>query len=102
MTWPWQKRILVTHPRPFNEGELNAALAVSHEDPIWRAVHQLIDVAEANAHENASANVSDQGECAGYVGGAAHLRLLREELYNRRALGIELLGQRAPLEAMKE
>jgi hypothetical protein len=29
---------------------------------------------------------------AGYVGGAAHLKMLRDELYSRREDGIKLMG----------
>jgi hypothetical protein len=99
VNWPWQKRILLEHPRPLAESDLNAALAVPHDDPMWRCIHQLIDVAEENANENAAASVNHHGECAGYVGGASHLRMLRDELFNRRALGIEQLGTRVPIES---
>jgi len=103
MSWPWQiqRKVKIEHARVFSEGELDAALAVTHDNPVWRAVHQLIDVAESNANENAAANTNNPGDCAGYVGGAAHLRMLREELYTRRTLGIQELGLRAPMEAMK-
>ena len=102
MTWPWQKSIVIERQRALTESELNAALAVSHDEPLWRAIHQLIDVGETNAHENAAANVHDHGECAGYVGGGAHLRMLRDELFNRRSIGIEQLGQRMVKEAMQK
>src|SRR6516225_6157096 len=90
MTWPWQIRrgAKIERPRVYTESELNAALAVTHDNPVWVAVHQLIDVAESNANENAVARIDNLGECAGYVGGAAHLRMLREEMHNRRAAGI--------------
>jgi len=96
MSWPWQiqRKVKIEHARVFSEGELDAALAVTHDNPVWRAVHQLIDVAESNANENAAANTNNPGDCAGYVGGAAHLRLLRDEMHNRRAAGIDQLGQR--------
>ena len=96
MSWPWQiqRTFKIEHARVYNEGELSAALAVTHDNPVWIAVHQLIDVAEENANENAAASTNNAGDCAGYVGGAAHLRMLREEMHNRRAAGIEQLGQR--------
>jgi len=97
LSWPWQiKRIVLEHPRPLSESDLNAALAVAHENPVWRAVHQLIDTAIDNALENAIGAQGDNAQLNGYVGGTAHLRMLREELYNRRALGIEQLGVRVP------
>jgi len=74
------------------EAELNLTLgAIADEHPLWRAVHYLIDVAEENANENASENMDPPGILAGYVGGARHLRLLRDELYSRREIGRELM-----------
>lgn len=88
------KRLEIKKPRAFKESDLNIALAAAgDEHPIWRAVHQLIDVAEDNAIENAGANMDPHGMLAGYVGGASHLRMLREELHNRRALGLEQIQQ---------
>jgi hypothetical protein len=84
------RHLEVVKPRAFSESDLNIALAAAaDEHPIWRAVHQLIDVAEENANENAAASMDPPTVLAGYVGGAGHLRMLREELFNRRALGME-------------
>jgi hypothetical protein len=78
--------------KELKENELNAALAVPTDDRLWRALHQLIDTAEENAHENAWANMDPGLILAGYVGGAAHLKMLREELLSRREDGLKLLG----------
>ena len=86
------EKIEITKPRTFSEVELNLALAaIADEHPLWRAVHQLIDTAEDNAIEQAGANMDPPTVLAGYVGGAGHLRMLREELYSRREIGRELL-----------
>ncbi len=91
----WLRRpTLIVYQRPLSESELNAALAVSKDDPQWRAVLQLIITAEENANSNAAANVHPPTVMAGYVGGADHLRMLREELINRREEGIDELGAR--------
>ena len=89
--WP-AKKIEIAKARTFDEGELNLTLAgIADEHPLWRALHQLIDTAEENAIENASANMDPPGVLAGYVGGAAHLRMLREELHSRREIGRDLI-----------
>ena len=90
---PWlRKTIEVKKARAFDETELNLTLgAIADEHPLWRAIHHLIDVAEDNAIENAGANMDPPGVLAGYVGGAAHLRMLREELYSRRKIGQDLM-----------
>jgi hypothetical protein len=94
--WRWQKIIRAEKPRVFgDDAELNIALAgAADENPIWRAVHQLIDTAEENAVENAGANMDPPTVLAGYVGGAGHLRMLRDELHSRRQLGIEQMRAR--------
>jgi len=87
---PW--KIEIKKAPAFDETELNITLAaIADEHPLWRAIHHLIDVAEDNAIENASANMDPPTVLAGYVGGAGHLRMLREELHSRRAIGRELL-----------
>lgn len=92
----FEKRIKIEKARPLEENELNLILgATADEYPLWRAIMQLIDVAEDNANENASSNMDPLGALAGYVGGAAHLRMLREELYNRREVGRQLREQDA-------
>ena len=84
--------IRVEKGKELSENELNAALAVPKENTLWRALHQLIDTAEENAHEQAWANMDPPVILAGYVGGAAHLKMLREELLSRREDGIKLVG----------
>ena len=86
------RTIRVEKGKELTEADLNAAFAVAQDDRLWRALHQLIDTAEANAHENASASMDVPGILAGYVGGAAHLKMLREELLGRREDGIKLIG----------
>jgi len=90
------RTIRIESGKELTENELNAALAVSTEDRLWRALHQLIDTAEANAHENAWASMDPATLMAGYVGGAAHLKMLREELLSRREDGIKLIGGKVP------
>lgn len=88
----WRPKIKIEKTRAFEEAELNLTLAaIADEHPLWRAIHHLIDVAEDNAHELAAANLDPPTALAGYVGGAAHLRMLREELYSRRKLGQDLM-----------
>ena len=89
--WP-ARRIRVETGKELSEPELDAALAVAEDDRLWMAVHQLIDTAEENAHANADANMDPPTVLAGYVGGAAHLKMLREELLSRREAGISILG----------
>jgi hypothetical protein len=72
------RTIRVEKGKELSEAELNAAFAVPMDDRLWRALHQLIDTAEANAHENAWASMDPPGILAGYVGGAAHLKMLDE------------------------
>lgn len=86
------RTIRIEKGKELTEAELNVAFAVSINDPLWRALHQLIDTAEANAHEQAWASMDPPGILAGYVGGAAHLKMLREELLSRREDGIKLIG----------
>jgi hypothetical protein len=97
------RAIRIEKGKELTENELNAAFAVSKEDRLWRALQQLIDTAEENAHENAWASMDPATLMAGYVGGAAHLKMLREELLSRREEGIKLIGGEVPRpEVMKE
>src|SRR4030095_4931241 len=86
------RAIRIEKGKELTENELNAAFAVSKENRLWQALHQLIDTAEENAHENAWASMDPATLMAGYVGGAAHLKMLREELLSRREDGIKLIG----------
>jgi len=93
----WLKRQRGPALRSFSVGglteqKLNLALAVEEKDPAWCAVHQLISTAETNANQNAAEDIQDPTVMAGYVGGAQHLRMLREELLQRREEGLRLRG----------
>jgi hypothetical protein len=68
---------------------------VDEANPIWRALHQLIDTAEANANEEAAEQIGEPYQTTAYVAGAKHLRVLREELVARRNAGLTLLGKSA-------
>lgn len=96
--WAIRRRLHVIAPDILSEAQLNAALAVSENNPMWKAVLQLITTAEANANENAQDHVEPATAMAGYVGGAAHLRMLRDELVQRREDGIKELGERRIIE----
>lgn len=93
----WMRRPIVPAPGPykrFDEEQLDLALAhPALPEPSWAAILQLIDTAEANANEEAAEDIHQPTVMAGYVGGAKHLRILRQELENRRAKGLELLGR---------
>jgi len=91
----WERKIVWRTGQPMSEIELNQALAtLDEESAAWRALMQLIETAETNANENAGATIDPPTVLAGYVGGASHLRMLREELVNRRDSGIQSLSPR--------
>jgi hypothetical protein len=97
------RTIRIEKGKELTENELNAAFAVSKEDRFFRALLQLIDTAEENAHQNAFASMDPPTVLAGYTGGAAHLRMLRDELLDRREEGIRLIGGEVPRpEVMQE
>lgn len=76
--------------RELEERQINAALAnLDPVNPAWLAVHQLIETARENALENADQNMDPPGILAGYVGGAAHLKMLKDDLNHRRELGLQ-------------
>jgi predicted DNA-binding protein len=85
----FKKTIVVRKAEELDERELNLACAMGETSQafLWKAVHQLIDTLEENAIADAAANMDPPGLLAGYVGGAAQVRLLREDLYRRQALG---------------
>lgn len=96
MSW-WKPtiKIVVARLPELTEEKLDLALAsLTDESGPWRAIHQLIDTAEENANANAADDMAEPTVMAGYVGGAQHLRMLREELNNRRENGLRLLGIR--------
>jgi hypothetical protein len=100
--WWWRRpQTVIVYQRPLTEEQINAALAVDQNEPLWRAVLQLIMTAEDNAHNNAAVNMDPPTVLAGYVGGAEHLRMLRDELVDRREAGLAELGPRKR-EAMAE
>ena len=80
---------------------LDLALAeAAGKEALW-AVHKLIDNSEAIANENAADDMHDSTVMAGYVGGAQHLRALRDELNSRRENGLRLLGVIRKIEAVE-
>lgn len=87
-------KIIVLPAGTLSEAQINAALAVAEDNPLWRAVQQLITTAEDNANRNAQDSMDPPTVMAGYVGGASHLRMLRDELVSRREDGIKELGER--------
>ncbi len=88
-----QIRVVVRKQPPLKEEMIDLAMALKEESLVWRALHQLIDTAEENANENAAMFLVEQRE---YVGGAKHLRMLREELVRRRDRGIAIMGAAKP------
>jgi hypothetical protein len=86
--------LVIQENEPLSEAQINASLAVAPDDSMWVAVLQLINTAEANANRNAQDGMDPPTVLAGYVGGAAHLRMLRDELIDRRQDGIRELGER--------
>jgi hypothetical protein len=103
MNWWWKEKpthsavatgATTTSPG-LTEAEIDRALAVREELPLWRAVLQLINTAEENANHNAAEDIDHYGTCAGYVGGAEHLRMLKEELERRRVEGLRKLREAA-------
>lgn len=92
----WRLRITWIRPEPakirelvpLTEAQLDFALLnANDEHPIWRSTHQLIKTAEENANANAASSMHPPEVMAGYVGGAQHLRMLRDELNTRRERG---------------
>lgn len=72
------------------EEELNHALAnLTDGHPSWRTLMQLLGVAIDNAYANANLSITSTNELAGYVAGAEHLKMFRDELRTRRQLGQE-------------
>ena len=93
--WAIRRRLRVIGPVDMlSEAQLNAALAVGEDNPMWKAVLQLIATAEENANRNAQDSLDPPTVLAGYVGGASHLRMLRDDLIDRREQGIKELGER--------
>ena len=83
------RHVALTGRPPLDERELNAACAmIDEKHPFWVAIHQLIETARDNALEDAAENMDPPGILGGYVGGASHLKILREELSRRRELGL--------------
>ncbi len=73
---------------PLKDRELRAALLVGDEHPMWRAVHQCIDVLEARATSEAidADNATKPPLPAYYSGAAAHLQQLRGFILEQREL----------------
>lgn len=80
--------VMLEHPE-MNEEELNTACRVSESHPFYRAVCQLLTTAARNAYINANAHIAENNKLAGYVAGAEHLFMLRDEIERRRELSLE-------------
>lgn len=92
---PRQRNRVRVKYRDLKEREINAAFAsLEPTHPAWLAFHQLIETARENALENADQNMDPPTILAGYVGGAAHLKMLRDDLNIRREAGLAQLEQK--------
>jgi hypothetical protein len=80
---------LVVKGEQMTEAQLNDALAVAETHPYHRAILQLIDTARENATLEAGESIATPTLLAGYVGGGRHLILLRDDVLERRKLGLE-------------
>jgi hypothetical protein len=74
---------VVARPR-LNEAELALAFLVADDNPLWRAVNQLIDDLAREATTAARQHVSDHGLCASDIGGGELLELLRTQMNELR------------------
>lgn len=72
-----------------SEREIDTALAVAPTHPFLVALLQLIETARENAVVNAQEAAENPTKMAGYVGGIAHLMMLRDEIIRRRELVAE-------------
>ena len=86
----WYSRrpiIVVTSPR-LSEVEMNAALALSKDSPIFKTLLQLLGDFCEDAVRGAVNSVGDNKATA-YIGGWEHLDSFREELLRRREEGLK-------------
>jgi hypothetical protein len=75
---------------PLSEKELNRIFAVPVTHPMFRAILELIDDAEADANEKAAEEPHNREM---HVGTAAQMRLLKGEVVRRRENAVKLFPQ---------
>jgi hypothetical protein len=85
----WLKRaterpIVISHA-PMNERELAGAFRVPDNNPLWRAIHQIIGEELRQVRSVATQSVKDHGILASWVGGMEALERLRARLIDERA-----------------
>ncbi len=74
-----------------NERELRAAFRIPDVNPLWRAVHQIIEEELREVRTVATQSVKDHGILASWVGGMEALERIRMRLLQERA---EAMGGR--------
>ncbi len=75
---------IVRGPELLSDLELDDIFSVTLEHRMLRAILQILDTAEDNANRNAA---TDPANREGYVGGAAQLRLVMDDLLSRQERG---------------
>lgn len=90
MNW-FLKRIELVRTPSMSEAEINTALRVADNNPLWCAIVQMLDEWKEEAVSNASAESIENNALAmsGYLGGAEHLQSFKLELIRRRSQQIQ-------------
>lgn len=83
---PRTVRTVVLRRDKLPEAEVALALQVPDDDPMWRALHQVIDEFEEEMIAAAQKYVATHGLCANALGQAEAMGLLRRRLLELRQL----------------
>lgn len=86
----FKRELIIVSQRPLEKRELLAALRVAEDNPLWRAVHQIIEEELRATREMANVSVKDHGILASWTGGAEALERIRTRLSQDR---LTALGQ---------
>jgi hypothetical protein len=95
---PGPRHVVVVAAPQLTEDELTAACRVADTNPLWCAVHQLIDRLEYNCQQKQWIYLENNSRLLGYIGGAEHLEQLRDDLVARRDASLGTLRRTLPKE----
>jgi len=79
------RHVVVVSGPQMTEDELTAACKVAENNPLWLAVHQLIDTLERNWQQQQWLAIENTNRVLALAGGAEILEQLRDDLVARRA-----------------
>jgi hypothetical protein len=89
MTKATPPKIIVVSQPPLTDKQLEKAFVVDDKNTLWRAILQVIEMLSREARYNGDASIGQPELSANFHGGAEHLGILRDMMFDLRERGIK-------------